>query len=132
MQMARGTAAHRVGSEDFPSPGRTEALYARIVGEIRDSGLSTADIARIVGVAERQVRNWTSGGNTPSGRNRDRLLELHYVTQALRDLYTREGSEIWLHGRKRSLAGRRPVDMLAEGSYEEVLDAVEHLHAGAM
>ncbi len=130
--MARGSTAHRVAPEEFPSPGRTEALYARIVGEVRDSGLSTADIARIIGVAERQVRNWTSGGNTPSGRNRDRLLELHYVTRSLRDLYTREGSEIWLHGRKRSLAGRRPVDMLAAGSYEEVLDAVERLHAGAM
>jgi uncharacterized protein (DUF2384 family) len=132
MQMARGTITHRVDSEDFPSPGRTEALYARVVNEIRDSGLSTADIARLVGVAERQVRNWTSGGNTPSGRNRDRLLELHYVTQALRDIYTREGAEIWLHSRKRSLAGRRPVDMLAKDSYQEVLDAVERLHAGAM
>ena len=132
MKMARGTVTYRVDSEDFPSPGRTEALYSRIVNEVRDSGLSTTDIARLVGVAERQVRNWTSGGNTPSGRNRDRLLELHYVTQALRDVYTREGAEIWLHGRKRSLAGRRPVDMLAEGSYEEVLDAVEHLQAGAM
>ena len=130
--MARGTITHRVDSEDFPSPGRTEALYARVVNEIRDSGLSTADIARLVGVAERQVRNWTSGGNTPSGRNRDRLLELHYVTQALRDIYTREGAEIWLHSRKRSLAGRRPVDMLAKDSYQEVLDAVERLHAGAM
>ncbi len=130
--MTRGTAAHRVDPEDFPTPGRTEALYARIVGEVRDSGLSTADIARIVGVAERQVRNWISGGNAPSGRNRDRLLELHYITRSLRDLYTHEGAEIWLHGRKRSLEGRRPVDMLAEGSYEEVLDAVERLRAGAM
>ena len=130
--MARTTAARRAGPVDFPSPGHTQAPYARIVDEIRDSGLSTADIARLVGVAQRQVRNWTSGGNTPSGRNRDRLLELHYVTQALRDVYTREGAEIWLHGRKRSLLDRRPVDMLAEGSYEEVLDAVERLHAGAM
>jgi transcriptional regulator with XRE-family HTH domain len=117
---------------DLPSPGRTEALYARIVNEVRESGLSTADIARLVGVAERQVRNWTSGGNTPSGRNRDRLLELHYVTQALRDLYTHEGAEIWLHGRKRSLDGRRPIDMLADGAYEEVLDAIESKRAGAM
>ncbi len=129
--MTRGSAAHPVDHEHFPSPGRTEALYTRIVEEIRDSGLSTADIARIIGVAERQVRNWTSGGHTPRGRNRDRLLELHYVTQALRDVYTREGAEIWLHGRKRSLAGRRPIDMLADGSYAEVLDAVEQLHAGA-
>lgn len=130
--MAREVAAQSLDPGDFPSSSDTEALYARIVNEIRDSGLSTADIARLVGVAERQVRNWTSGSNTPSGRNRDRLLELHYVTQALRDLYTREGAEIWLHGRKRSLAGQRPVDMLAKGSYEEVLDAIERKLAGAM
>lgn len=130
--MARSNAGSRIAAEDFPLPGRAEALYTRIVEDIRDSGMSTADVARVVGVAERQVRNWTSGGNTPSGRNRDRLLELHYVTRLLRDVYTPEGAEIWLHGRKRSLNGRRPVDLLAEGSYDEVLDAIERLHAGAM
>ena len=129
--MPRGSAAKRP-AEDFPTPGRTEALYARMVDELRDSGLSTGDVARVVGVADRQVRNWPSGGNAPSGRNRDRLLELHYVARQLRDIYTREGAEIWLHGRKRSLDGRRPIDLLAEGAYDEVLDAVERLHAGAM
>jgi len=127
-----GSAARHVAADDFPAPGRTEALYARMVEEVRDSGLSTADVARVVGVAERQVRNWSSGGNAPSGRNRDRLLELHYVARQLRDIYTREGAEIWLHGRKRSLNGRRPIDMLAEGDYDEVLDAIERLAAGAM
>jgi uncharacterized protein (DUF2384 family) len=125
-------AQQAAAREDFPSPGRAEALYARIVEEIRDGGLSTVDVARVVGVADRQVRNWTGGSGVPSARNRDRLLELHYVTRLLRDVYTREGAEIWLHGRKRSLDGRRPIDMLAEGSYDEVLDAIERLSAGAM
>jgi len=111
---------------------RTERLYPRIIDDLRDSGLNAADIARVVNVAERQVRNWASGANAPSGRNRDRLLELHYAARLLRDVYSREGSEIWLHGRKRSLAGRRPIDLLAEGAYQEVLDAIERLHAGAM
>jgi uncharacterized protein (DUF2384 family) len=124
-------ARHSVAG-DFPAPGLAEGLYARLVEELRDSGLSTTDVARLVGVAERQVRNWTSGGNSPAGRNRDRLLELHYVTRLLRDVYTREGAEIWLHGRKRSLDGRRPIDMLAEGQYDEVLDAIERLASGAM
>jgi len=127
-----GSAARHAAAEEFPAPGRTEALYARMVDELRDSGLSTGDVARVVGVAERQVRNWASAANTPSGRNRDRLLELHYVARQLRDIYTREGAEIWLHGRKRSLGGRRPIDLLAEGAYDEVLNAVERLHAGAM
>jgi len=102
------------------------------VEEVRDGGLTTSELAQAVGVAERQVRNWTAGGNTPKGRNRDRLLEIHYVTRLLRDIYTREGAEIWLHGRKRSLGGRRPIEMLAQGEYDEVLDAIERLRAGAM
>jgi uncharacterized protein (DUF2384 family) len=130
--MAARGAAHVRRSSDFPQPGRAEALYARIVEEVHDGGMRTEDIARLVGVAERQVRNWSSGEHAPRGRNRDRLLEVHYVAQLLRDVYTREGAEIWLHGRKRSLEGRRPIDLLAEGRYEEVLDAIERLRAGAM
>jgi hypothetical protein len=107
-------------------------LYAHVVEEVRDGGLTVAEMAQLIGVAERQVRNWSSGSNTPSGPNRDRLLQLHYVSRLLRDVYTREGAEIWLHGRKRSLGGRRPVDLLAEGEYDEVLGAIERLQSGAM
>lgn len=132
--MARGSTARpqRVDREDGAEPGPTELLYARVVDDVREGGLTVNELAGLVGVAERQVRNWSSGDNTPSGRNRDRLLQLHYVAQRLRDIYTREGAEIWLHGRKRSLGGRRPVDLLADGEYDDVLAAIERLHAGAM
>lgn len=109
-----------------------ELLYARIVEEVRDGGLSTAEISQVIGVAERQVRNWSGGSNTPSGRNRDRLLELHYLVRLLREVYTREGAEIWLHGRKRSLDGKKPIALLEDGQSEVVLDAIERLSAGAM
>jgi uncharacterized protein (DUF2384 family) len=126
--LARGSlAAH---SDDTERSG--ELLYARIVGEVRDGGLSNAEMAEVIGVAERQVRNWAGGANAPSGRNRDRLLELHYLIGLLREVYTREGAEIWLHGRKKSLDGRRPIDLLENDESEVVLDAIERLRAGAM
>jgi uncharacterized protein (DUF2384 family) len=132
-QVARGGTAEPVGVDhDASDQGASEILYARVVEDVRDGGLTVAEMAGLIGVAERQVRNWSSGDHTPSGRNRDRLLHLHYVARLLRDVYTREGAEIWLHGRKRSLGGRRPVDLLAEGEYDEVLAAIERLHAGAM
>jgi hypothetical protein len=109
-----------------------DALYARIVQDACGGGLSAADVARVVGVGDRQVRNWSAGTSTPRGPSRDRLLELHYVTRQLREVYTREGAEIWLHGRKRSLGGRRPIDLLSEGEFDEVLDAIERMNAGAM
>lgn len=126
--MAAGSLASHPDSTDHSS----ELVYARIVEEVRDGGLSSTDVAQVIGVAERQVRNWAAGSNSPSGRNRDRLLELHYLVRLLRDVYTREGAEIWLHGRKRSLDGRRPIDLLEEGEYDVVLDAIERLRAGAV
>jgi DNA-binding transcriptional regulator YiaG len=109
-----------------------EAVYARIVKDTYDGGLGAADVARVVGVGDRQVRNWSAGTSTPRGPSRDRLLELHYVTRHLREVYTHEGAEIWLHGRKKSLGGRRPIDLLSEGEFDEVLDAIERMNAGAM
>ena len=63
---------------------------------------------------------------------RDRLLEVHYLVRLLREVYTREGAEIWLHGRKRSLDGQRPIDLLLQGDFRTVLQAVERLRTGAM
>jgi len=126
--LARGSLApHPDGAERSG-----ELLYARIVDEVRDGGLSNAEMAQVIGVAERQIRNWSGGTNAPSGRNRDRLLELHYLVGLLREVYTHEGAEIWLHGRKKSLNGRRPIDLLENDESELVLDAIERLRAGAM
>ena len=126
--MGRGTLA----SDPHISARGEELLYARIVEEVKDGGLSSTEVAQLIGVAERQVRNWSAGSNTPSGRNRDRLLELHYAVRLLREVYTREGAEIWLHGRKKSLDGRRPIDLLRNDESDVVLDAIERLRAGAM
>lgn len=126
--MAHSPARHP--EVDELPPG--DALYARIVQDACNSGLSAADVARVVGVGDRQVRNWSAGASAPRGPSRDRLLELHYVTMQLREVYTREGAEIWLHGRKKSLGGRRPIDLLAKGEFDEVLDAIERMNAGAM
>lgn len=130
--MARAATPRRPDNDLDTPLNPTELLYARVVDDVRDGGLTIAEIAELIGVAERQVRNWSAGANTPSGGNRDRLLQLHYVTLLLRDVYTREGAEIWLHGRKRSLGGRRPLDLLAAGEYDKVLAGVERLQAGAM
>lgn len=107
-------------------------LYARIVEDIRDQALTAQEVAAVVGVDVRQVSNWATGRAQPKGARRDRLLEVHYVVGLLREVYTREGAEIWLHGRKRSLGGQRPIDLLREGDFETVLHAVERLRHGVM
>ena len=118
---------------EFPEPTLTESgLYAHIVENLRDHALTSQELADLIGVNTRQVSNWASGHNIPKGARRDRLLEIDYIVKLLRDVYTREGAEIWLHGRKRSLDGERPIDLMREGKFQTVVAAVERLRHGAM
>lgn len=107
-------------------------LYARIVEEIREAVLTTSEVAQIAGVDERQVYNWAAGTSRPKGEKRDRLLEVHYILKALREVYTQEGADIWVHARNRSLSGQRPIDLLVAGDFQPVLMSVERLRTGAM
>ena len=107
-------------------------LYAGLVDDLRGGVLSSAELARITGVKVRQVQHWASGAHRPQGKAKDRLLELHYLVERLREIYSAEGADIWIHGRNRELGAEKPIDLLAEGQFERVLAAVERLGAGAM
>lgn len=113
-------------------PLSDSGLYARIVADLRERALTTQELADVIGVNPRQITNWASGHNVPKGARRDRLLEVDYIVKQLRDVYTREGAEIWLHGRKRSLDGERPIDLMRDGRFQTVVNAVERLRSGAM
>lgn len=107
-------------------------LYAHLVDDLRGGILTNAELAKITGVKARQVQHWAAGTHRPQGEAKDRLLELHYILERLRDVYTIEGTDIWIHGRNRDLGGEKPIDLLAAGQFERVLTAVERLSAGAM
>jgi uncharacterized protein (DUF2384 family) len=107
-------------------------LYAKYVADLREGVFTNAEVAEITGVKSRQVQHWASGAHRPQGDAKERLLELHYIVEQLRDVYTAEGVDIWIHGRNRTLGARRPIDLLAEGKFKEVLAAIERLTSGAM
>jgi len=107
-------------------------LYARLVDDLRDAVLTNAEVAEITGVQTRQVQHWASGAHRPQGQSKDKLLELHYIIERLREIYTPEGTDIWIHGRNRSLGGRKPIDLLRAGEFETILASVERLASGAM
>ncbi len=109
-----------------------DVMYPRVVADLRGSALSTAEIGALTGVSERQVQRWASGTSRPEGDSRSRLLELKYVIDLLREVYTEEGVEIWLHGRNRGLGGKRPLELLEVGQFDVVLEAIERLRVGSM
>lgn len=109
--------------------GSTSLLYRHVVRDARRA-LRDTEIASITGVSDRAVQNWASGASKPDGAKRERLMELKYVVEQLSDVYTDEGVEIWLHAFQRLLGGQRPVDLLQQGRFEDVLTAVERLAGG--
>jgi uncharacterized protein (DUF2384 family) len=109
-----------------------DVAYRQIVNEVREASLTAAELADIVGVRERQIHHWAAGTHKPQGEARDRLLEVRYIVGQLKEVYTPEGIDIWLHGRNRSLDSQRPIDLLRAGDFRSVLDAIERLRSGTM
>ncbi|HVB26691.1 MAG TPA: antitoxin Xre/MbcA/ParS toxin-binding domain-containing protein [Mycobacteriales bacterium] len=109
-----------------------DVLYSRVVVRLREGGLTAQEVAHLTGVSERQVHRWSTGASRPEGDARHRLLEVNYVVEQLREIYTDEGVEIWLHGRNKALDGRRPIQLLQSGEFEPVLAIIEALNEGAM
>jgi transcriptional regulator with XRE-family HTH domain len=130
--MTRSQAVAETLGIEAPVDSPDTGLYARIVHDVRDGALTAQELADVTGTNRRQVTNWATGASKPGATTRDRLLEVHYLVRLLREVYTREGAEIWLHGRKRSLDGQRPIDLLRQGDFRTVLQAVERLRTGAM
>ena len=106
--------------------------FPSLVEEIRANGLTAAEIGLITGVRDRQVQNWAAGSSRPTAEARDRLVDIHYLVRQLRHVYLAQGVEIWLHARNPELDGERPIEMLIEGRFEPVVNAVQRLRAGAM
>jgi hypothetical protein len=66
----------------------------------------------------------------PNSSKAVRLLDVHHIVAALREVYTSEGVEIWLRSRNRNLGGERPLDLLGDGRIDEVVQEVEHVTGG--
>jgi transcriptional regulator with XRE-family HTH domain len=76
-------------------------------------GVTQRDIARLLGVAPRTVQRWLSGESTMPQAEEDRLRLLTRALNELRFAYTGPAALAWLV-RDHPLAGRRPIDLLAE------------------
>jgi uncharacterized protein (DUF2384 family) len=105
-------------------------LYSRIVSELRGRHFSAAELSDLVAVSERQIHRWGAGTSRPDGRSRERLLTVNYIVDLLRDVYTDEGVEIWLHAPNRELDAQRPIDLLKADKAAPVIEAIERLRGG--
>ena len=100
-----------------------------IVRALRGYGLTQA-AATIVGVTPRSVRNWA--GDTPlRRRHEERLQALRHIVLLLDDSLTARGVGQWLRAHHRTLEGRRPIDVLADGGIAQARSAAAAFADGA-
>lgn len=101
-----------------------------ILRALQGYGLTQADIAAAVGVTDRAVRDWLQT-KPLRHQNEKRLHDLRQVVLLLDDSLSRRGVGQWFRARNRSLDGRRPLDVLAEGDFEAVHRAATAFADGA-
>lgn len=104
--------------------------YIRVIDEVTQTGITQAELGKVVGASVRSVQNWANGQNFPRGKSIVRLLDLHTIVRILADSYTDEGIDIWLHSRNRNMDMQRPIDLLVRGQIDEVLEEARWVAGG--
>lgn len=106
------------------------ALAEKVSVAIEALGLTDEEVGSIVEASGRSVARWTAGEVVPQRLNKERLLELAYVADALAEVLPREHANMWLFTPHRRLNHEKPADLIREGRYREVLNLIEAMADG--
>lgn len=91
-----------------------DALY-------RDPLVDGNDLARVARSTLRSVSRWQARKAIPRRDVEERLLELKSVLDLLRRVLTDEPARLWLKSPNPELGYRKPIDVISEGEYREVI-----------
>jgi putative toxin-antitoxin system antitoxin component (TIGR02293 family) len=84
--------------------------------------VDTADVARVSDANPRSVTRWRAQEAMPRRDAEERLLELRAVVDLARKVMTDEGARYWLRSPNVDLGYEKPLDLIAEGRYQRVID----------
>lgn len=103
------------------------ALLDRLFdGDVVDA----ADVARVLGTRPRSVTRWLSARSMPRRHSEERLLELKAVVDLLRGVLREEPARLWLRSPNPDLGYEKPLDVVAKGEYQRVIDSILALAEG--
>src|SRR5437588_1830272 len=113
-----------------PVPGPDVVLTKALLRATELLGLSSAVLARVLGVSEASVSRLTSGARTvdPQSKEGELALLLVRVYRSLDALVGTDATQrhAWLHGHNRALNGR-PLDLIQRA--EGLVNVVAYLDA---
>ena len=107
--------------------GEVVGLLDRLLdGEVVDG----ADLARVVGTSPRSITRWQATRAVPRRDSEERLLELKAVVDLLTGLLREEPARLWLRTPNPDLSYEKPLDVVAKGEYQRVIDSIMALAEG--
>jgi putative toxin-antitoxin system antitoxin component (TIGR02293 family) len=95
-------------------------------GEVVD----TADLARVSDTNPRSVARWKSQAAAPRREAEERLLELRAVVDLARRVMNDDAARFWMRSPNPELAYDKPLDVVAAGQYQRVIDLLLALAEG--
>jgi transcriptional regulator with XRE-family HTH domain len=105
-------------------------LIERLESALEKADLDQGQAARILGTNRRTVARWLGEESSPRHEARERLLELLAVLERLSKALRPQPAHDWLYSPNPLLSYHKPVDLLREGRYREVLGAIDALGEG--
>ncbi|UNX55125.1 DUF2384 domain-containing protein [Georgenia sp. TF02-10] len=95
-------------------------------------GLTQDEIGSIVDASARSVSRWSRGEAVPQRLNKQRLVELAYVAEALTEVLPAEEANLWMFTPNRLLGHDTPADRIRAGAYKDVLDLIDAVADGVL
>ena len=99
------------------------ATHALLLNHLYEgSVVDTADLARVSATHPRSVIRWQTQETTPRRQAEERLLELRAVVDLARGVMRDDAARFWMRSPNRDLDYKKPLDLVANGEYERVID----------
>lgn len=115
------------------SAPRERGVLAHKVSDIIDGlGLTHEEVGTIVDASARSVGRWSAGDVVPQRLNKQRLLELAYVAQAVSEILPSDQANVWIFTPNRLLDHDTPAERIHAGGYRDVLALIEALAEGVV
>lgn len=106
------------------------SLSALLDGLYASEVIDTADVARVSGAHARSVHRWHTAQSEPRRESEERLLELKAVVDLLRRILRDDAARLWLRSPNPDLGYDKPLDLVAAGQYQRVIDLLIALGEG--
>jgi uncharacterized protein (DUF2384 family) len=99
------------------------ASLSALLGDLYETDvIDTIDVARVSGAHVRSVHRWQSSAVEPRREAEERLLELKAVVDLLRTVIRDDAARMWLRAPNPDLRYEKPLDLIAAGEYQRVVD----------